>query len=174
MILKESEIGDKDIIEPVLGKPFKEPGKLLTATGSSYFFIKEISDLEGNPLPLKRENMKGIFQRYEKGFLLLLNGSNYQNAILIPEEKLTSITLSKIIEERQYANSLIFKAILHISRIPIISYLMMAVRYKARETQVSFKTDLIKAKMYTSFSSFDNLVRYFSHLNSSGKLKVIQ
>ena len=79
MILKESEIGDTDLIYPILGKPYKEPGKIFTATGSSMYFVKQSLDTDGNPLPLKRDEMKGIFQRYEKGLQLFLNKSNYQN-----------------------------------------------------------------------------------------------
>ncbi len=174
MILKESEIGDPDIIKPVLGNPYKEPGKFLAVTGSSYFFIKEITDAEGNPLPLKRDNMKGIFQRYEKGLLLLLNGSNYQNAILIPEEKIISITISKVVIERQYFNSIVLKTVMLLVRIPIIKFLIMAFRYTKRETQLSFKTDSIKAEMYTSFSSFKSLRKYFAFLTPSGKLDIVE
>jgi len=46
MILKESEI-DSDTIESVLGKPYKEPGKWFTVTGSSYYFIKELTTIDG-------------------------------------------------------------------------------------------------------------------------------
>lgn len=153
MILKESELGDPDIIKPILGNPYKEPGKILTATGSSYFFITEISDLDGTPLPLKRENMKGIFQRYEKGLLLFLNGSNYQNAILIPRKRIVQITLSKS-EVRRKGGSFISKIFPYIKR----------------ELLLVIETDFFRAKMITSFSSFDSQTKYFLNLGYKDKI----
>ena len=47
MILKESEI-DKETIHDILGKPFKDPNKWFTVTGSCYYFIKELTDHDGN------------------------------------------------------------------------------------------------------------------------------
>lgn len=91
MILKESEI-DQDNIEPILGKPYKEPGKWLTVTGSSYYFIKELKNTHGEEV-LIWEDSKGIFQRYEKGLALLINRSNYQRAILITEESILGLNL---------------------------------------------------------------------------------
>lgn len=91
MILKESEI-DQDNIIPFLGKPYKEPGKLFTVTGSSYYFIKSLTTLDGEEV-LIWEDSKGIFQRYEHGLALLVNRSNYQRAILIKTESIRSIQL---------------------------------------------------------------------------------
>lgn len=91
MILKESEI-DQDNIESILGKPYKEPGKWLTVTGSSYYFIKELKNTHGEEV-LIWEDSKGIFQRYEKGLALLVNRSNYQRAILITEESILGLNL---------------------------------------------------------------------------------
>jgi hypothetical protein len=91
MILKESEI-DQDNIIPFLGKPYKELGKLFTVTGSSYYFIKSLTTLDGEEV-LIWEDSKGIFQRYEHGLALLVNRSNYQRAILIKTESIRSIQL---------------------------------------------------------------------------------
>jgi|GEM_PF-6799166 len=92
MILKESEI-DSDAIESVLGKPYKEPGKWFTVTGSSYYFIKELITVNGESV-LVWEDSKGIFQRLEKGLALYVNRSNYQRVILIPFDSITSLKLN--------------------------------------------------------------------------------
>lgn len=97
MILKESEI-EQDNIEAVLGKPYKDPGKWLTVTGSSYYFIKEFINKKGEEV-LMWEDSKGIFQRYEQGLVLLINRSNYQRAILIKMESIQTIKLSVIKED---------------------------------------------------------------------------
>ncbi len=84
MILKESEI-DQDTINEALGKPYKEPGKWLTVTGSSYYFIKELNNNLGENV-LKWEDSKGIFQRHEHGLALYINRSNYQRVILLHKD----------------------------------------------------------------------------------------
>ena len=76
MILKESEI-DKETIHDILGKPFKDPKKWFTVTGSCYYFIKELSDNDGNDI-LIWEDSKGIFQHHKRGLALYVNRSNYQ------------------------------------------------------------------------------------------------
>lgn len=91
MILKESEI-DQDNIQSILGKPYKEPGKWLTVTGSSYYFIKELKDIEGNDV-LIWDDSKGIFQRHEKGLALYVNRSNYQRVILLELHSIKTINL---------------------------------------------------------------------------------
>ncbi len=174
MILKESELYDQDLISPLLGKPYKEPGKLFTATGSSYFFVKEITDLDGNPLPLKRDEMKAIFQRYEKGLYLHLNKSNYQNAILIPHNCIDRITLTNLIEERNIWNHSLLKVLIFISDLPVIGMLANFLRYKTRETVLSIQTDTLKARMITSFSSFNSQVRYFSKIGLKDRFQVKQ
>ena len=171
MILKESELDDSDIIRPIIGKPYKEPGKLLTATGSTIYFVKELTDLEGNPLPLKKEEMKAIFQRYEKGMILYLTKSNYQNAILISEKSVKKITLFKNIEERAFTNKLLLKCLLIISDLPILGSIAKLFIYKARETILRIETDFFKAKMITSFSSFDSQFKYFSLLGYGNKIE---
>lgn len=91
MILKESEI-DQDNIAPVLGKPYKEPGKWFTVTGSSYYFIKSLKTLEGEDV-LIWEDSKGIFQRYDHGLALLVNRSNYQRAVLMAIDSFISVNI---------------------------------------------------------------------------------
>ena len=91
MILKESEI-DQDNIAPVLGKPYKEPGKWFTVTGSSYYFIKNLTTTEGEDV-LIWEDSKGIFQRYENGLALLVNRSNYQRAVLMQTNSFVHLNL---------------------------------------------------------------------------------
>ncbi len=162
MVLKESELDDEDIIYPILGKPYKESGKLLTATGSSMFFIRKATDLEGNPLPLKREDMKGIFQRYEKGLILYLNRSNYRNAILINYDSIKRIKLSKRIEKWDVGESLVQKL------------LALIFKYKIRESVLVLETDSIHAELYTSLSSFESIKNYFSSLNSADRFEVVE
>ncbi|MBO6793332.1 MAG: hypothetical protein JJ895_05445 [Balneolaceae bacterium] len=91
MILKESEI-EQDNIIPVLGNPYKEPGKWLTVTGSSYYFIKELTTSDGEEV-LIWEDSKGIFQRYDDGLALLVNRSNYQRAVLMRSDSFRSINV---------------------------------------------------------------------------------
>lgn len=91
MILKESEI-DQDNIAPVLGKPYKELGKWFTVTGSSYYFIKNLTTTEGEDV-LIWEDSKGIFQRYENGLALLVNRSNYQRAVLMQTDSFVHLNL---------------------------------------------------------------------------------
>ncbi len=91
MILKESEI-EQDNIIPFLGNPYKEPGKWLTVTGSSYYFIKELTTTEGEEV-LIWEDSKGIFQRYEEGLALLVNRSNYQRAVLMRSDSFRIINV---------------------------------------------------------------------------------
>lgn len=174
MILKESELYNQDLIYPLLGKPYKEPGKFLTATGSSYFFVKEITDSDGNPLPLKRDEMKAIFQRYEKGLYLHLNKSNYQNAILISEQSIDKITLSKVVEERKFLNSFILKAVQIGVQIPVLKIIVDTFRFKTRDTQLCIETDFFKAKMITSFSLFDSQVNYFSKIGLKDRFQIKQ
>ncbi len=172
MILKESELDDQDIIRPILGKPYKELGKLLTVTGSTIYFVKEITDLDGNPLPLKRDDMKAIFQRYEKGLMLFLTKSNYQNGLLIANQKLLKIILSKHVEERELWNNFFMKSLAIISDLPVLGLIVKLFRYKVRETVLIIETDFFKAKMITSFSSFDSQVKYFDKLDLKNKLEI--
>ncbi|GAB5408807.1 MAG: hypothetical protein BalsKO_11720 [Balneolaceae bacterium] len=155
MLLKESELDDQDIIQPILGKPYKEPGKLLTATGSSMYFLKECTDLKGNPLPLKRDRMKAIFQRYEKGLLLLLNGSNYQNGIIIPFNSIIHISLDQNIHRKKSTPSLISK---FISNLTITKELILTI-----------ETDFFKAKMTANFGSYNAEVQYFQNFGLEKK-----
>lgn len=173
MLLKESELDDQDIIYTILGKPYKEPGKLLTVTGSAMYFVKECTDLEGNPLPLKRDRMKAIFQRYEKGLMLLFNGSNYRNGILISEKSIQKITLTKLIEERDIWNHFFLKSLAIISDVPVLGWITFLFRYKTRETVLSIRTDFFETRMITSFSSFDSQRKYFVNLGIEDRLQII-
>lgn len=173
MLLKESQLDNPDNIIPILGKPYKESGKLLTVTGSSIYFLRECTDLKGNPLPLKRDQMKAIFQRYEKGLFLLLNGSNYRNGILISTNTLKKIMLSKHSEERSSWNNLSFRIFSKFADLPILGWLTKLFRYKLRETHLDIETDFFKAKMITSYSSFESQVDYFNKLGISDKVEII-
>lgn len=174
MILKESELDDEDIIYPILGKPYKEPGKLLTATGSSMFFVREATDPEGNPLPLKREEMKGIFQKYEKGLMLYLNKSNYQNAILISYDSVKRISLIQYLEERKVPSELFLKIFFAIPNNPISRFMYRMYRYKTRETLLEIETNYFKAKLATSYSSFSTSEKYFSSLDCADRFQVVE
>lgn len=105
MILKESEI-DQDTINEVLGKPFKEPGKWLTVTGSSYYFIKDLKDSQGEDV-LKWEDSKGIFQHHDNGLALYINRSNYQRVILMHNDSLKSFDL--FIDKENNSKELVLK-----------------------------------------------------------------
>ncbi len=107
MILKESEI-DKDTINSILGKPYKEPGKWFTVTGSNYYFIKQLIDYEGNSI-LIWEDSKGIFQRHEKGLALYVNRSNYQRVILLFFDTIQSLELKISKNETPHVTMLTFK-----------------------------------------------------------------
>ncbi|RNC85334.1 MAG: hypothetical protein ED557_00740 [Balneola sp.] len=174
MILKESELDDEDIIYHILGKPYKDPGKLLTATGSSMFFIREATDLEGTPLPLKREDMKGIFQRYENGLFFYLNKSNYRNGVLITYDSIKEIRLSKNIEERKSDASIFLRMIFVVSSIPILGSPFKVFRYINRESELIIETDFMKTRLTTSLSSFESIRKYFSSLDSADRFEVVE
>lgn len=111
MILKESEI-DKDAIKAVLGKIYKEPGKWFTVSGSCYYFIKELTDLDGNEV-LKWEDSKGIFQRHDDGIALYVNRSNYQRVLLMPFKTIKSLKLDLMKSELQQETVLEFSTIFY-------------------------------------------------------------
>ncbi|MBO6524435.1 MAG: hypothetical protein JJ971_11450 [Balneolaceae bacterium] len=174
MILKESEIGDPDIIKPILGNPFKEPGKLLTATGSSYFFVKEITDTKGNPLPLKRENMKGIFQRYEKGLMLFLNGSNYQNAILIDFDSIKKITLIKGKESVSAWKSPILAFLVQRGfKFKYTKKFIPGLGLRMKETELFILTNNYRIRMATNGFSYSSQLKYFSKLKLGNKFEPV-
>tara|TARA_R110000868_G_scaffold304437_30_gene565555 strand:+ start:22084 stop:22626 length:543 start_codon:yes stop_codon:yes gene_type:complete len=179
MILKESELDDQDIIRSVIGYPYKEPGKFFTATGSTIYFVKEIIDLNGAPLPLKREEMKAIYQRYEKGLMLFLTKSNYQNGILISKNSIKKITLSKIMIERDFRNPLMvkiisqFNLVLDNTFLSVLKSIYNLFKYSIRETVLLIETDFFKAKMITSYSSFNSQVKYFESLGLGNKIEII-
>ena len=170
MILKESELDDVDIIHPILGKPYKEPGKLLTVTGSTIYFLKSFTDLEGNPIQLKRDEMKAIFQRYEKGLFLYLTKSNYQNGVLISTDSLNKITLYKHVEERPIPYPFLVSILSSLSSTPFLRFLVKAFKYKVNEMVLELETDSIKAKMISSYSSFESQVKYFQKLRMEERL----
>ncbi len=173
MILKESELGDQDLIGPVLGKPYKEPGKFLTTTGSSYFFIKEITDFNGNPLPLKREEMKVIFQRYEKGLHLHLNKSNYQNGILIPYSSINKITLVKGKENiRKWFSPILWFLLKLGFTLNKARYFGLGWGYQINEMVLVLNSEKYLIKCVTNGFSFDSQVNYFSGLGLGNKIEI--
>jgi hypothetical protein len=107
MILKESEI-DKETIHDILGKPFKDPKKWFTVTGSCYYFIKELTDHDGNEI-LIWEDSKGIFQHHEQGLALYVNRSNYQRVVLIRFGTIETLVLNLIKTDISKETTLQFK-----------------------------------------------------------------
>lgn len=172
MILKESDLDDFDIIRPILGKPYKEAGKLFTITGSTIYFLKSFTDLDDHPIQLKREEMKAIFQRYEKGLFLYLTKSNYQNGVLIPSESLKKITLYKNVEKRPIPYPFLITILNTFSTIPILKFLVKAYTFKVNEMVLELETESIKAKMICSYSSFESQVKYFNKLGYKDKIHV--
>ncbi|MCG8372164.1 MAG: hypothetical protein MI700_01450 [Balneolales bacterium] len=166
MILKESEI-DKDNIEPVLGNPYREPGKLLTVTGSSFYFIKKLTTKTGENV-LMWEDSKGIFQRYENGLALFVNRSNYQRVYLIPFSSIKKITLT-IIEQHNSGTFLTGLA----SIFSLIGFKNLFV-YAKRDTALEFETNDYKGYLITNFSSFKSQKKYFKNLGLGTTLQVIE
>ena len=78
----EKELNDQDIVQAYLGNPFKEPGKLLTVTGSGGYFIEDLtlSNTLSTDIP---EDAKATIQRYENGIFVLFNKSNKQYGIML-------------------------------------------------------------------------------------------
>jgi glutaredoxin 2 len=169
MILKESEI-DQDNIIPVLGKPFKEPEKLFTATGSSFYFVKEFNDLKGDSI-LAWEDSKAIFQRYEKGLAAYVNRSNYQRVVLLPFESFRSIHLQKQIKYRKASDfpSFLTKLASTVGAI-LKSIIGIPANIISRETILNFETDQYRGRFITSYSSFKSEVRYFEKLDLDDRL----
>ena len=132
MILKESEI-DQDNIIPVLGLPYKEPGKWFTVTGSTYYFIKELTTIGGEDVLIWKDS-KGIFQRYERGLVLLVNRSNYQRAILLHDDTFKRLNV--------YLNQ----------------------KDNTRETVLEFETSEYKGRLITNYSSFKSQSKYFGKM----------
>ncbi len=174
MLLKESELDDLDIIQPILGKPYKEPGKLLTVTGSTIYFVKEANDLAGNPLPLKRDEMKAIFQRYEKGLMLFFTKSNYQNALLLDYESIEKISLKKGAEIIKKWFNPIMSFLLEIGMsLSKARYFGLGLGYQIQETVLTIKTKDYRIEMYTNGFSFESQVKYFNKLNLDKKSEII-
>ena len=177
MILKESEIGDDDITQPILGKPYKEPGKLFTVTGSAFYFIRKCCDLDRNPLSLKRADMRGIFQRYEKGLLLYLNKSNYRNAILIDYNSISKISVINNVQLNEHHYEIPRPFLFAINIIPlktIVNFIVKLLKSQLiKETLVLLETNQYSFTLYTSHSSFNEQVKYFTALELGDKLEVI-
>jgi len=168
MILKESQI-DPDTVRTVLGPPFKKNGKLLTATGSSFYFIRFLNNLNGESI-LKWEHSKAIFQRHEKGLALYINRSNYQRAVLIPEDTITEIRLLQQITARDHSDSslaafseLISKLTFGLIRIPA--------QLSEKETVLEIETKAYRGRLSTNFSSYHSQKNYFSDLKLGDRFK---
>lgn len=161
MILKESQI-DPDTIRKVVGEPYKENGRLLTATGSSFFFVRKLANHDDESI-LRWEDSKAIFQRHTNGLALYVNRSNYQRVILIKSESIREIRLIRYLREHQPAGTFlpfisgsIKKITLGLIRIPTtISH---------KETVLEIATDEYNGSFYTSYSSFNEQRQYFSKL----------
>jgi len=170
MLLKESELDNKDIIFPILGKPYKEPGKLLTVTGSTIYFVKECTDLDGNPLPLKRDEMKAIFQRYEKGLMLFFTKSNYQNAILLDFESIENIELKKGTETVSAWSSPILTILMKMGfTMKSLRFFFFGLGFRVEETELVVRTKDYKIRMETNGFSFNSQVNYFNNLDLGDK-----
>lgn len=174
MILKESELDDVDIIHPILGKPYKEPGKLLTATGSTIYSVKECTDLLGNPLPLKRDEMKAIFQRYEKGLMLFFTKSNYQNAILLDYDSIKSIELEKGKETISVWFSPLLALLTKLGfSLKNARYFFFGMGFKVEETVLVVTSSDYKIRMETNGFSFNSQAKYFNKLRLGTKFKLV-
>lgn len=173
MLLKESELDDQDIIQPILGKPYKEPGKFLTVTGSTIYFVRECADLKGNPIPLKRAEMKAIFQRYEKGLMLFFTKSNYQNAILLDYESIESIQLKKGKETVSAWSSPILTILVKMGfTIKSLRYFFFGLGFRVEETELTVRTKDYYIRMETNGFSFNSQVNYFNNLDLGEKLNL--
>ena len=156
MILKESEI-DQDTINEVLGKPYKEPGKWLTVTGSSYYFIKDLKNNLGEDV-LKWDDSKGIFQYHDKGLALYINRSNYQRVVLLPFNEIEVVHL-KVVEEKSTDQLL-----------KIVSMMLSAIglgsiaNFDKKETVLEFKSLNYSGRFITSYSSYKSQMKYFSKM----------
>lgn len=171
MILKESEI-DQDAITAELGKPYKVPGKLFTATGSSYYFVRQFADLSGKSI-LLWDDSKAIFQRFEKGLAVYVNRSNYQRVVLLPFHSIRSVQLEQLIEYRDdsISTSIASKIASKLGGL-LKSLVGIPANIKSRETILKFKTDYYIGQFSTSYSSFKSEVKYFSKLGLGDRFTV--
>lgn len=163
MLLKERDI-DPDIISPILGKPYKHPGRLLTVTGSGSFFLKELLDSDSSPLDIP-DGMKGIIQRYEKGLLVLLNRSNVQKAVLLPFHTIEKITVEKgkefIKPNRKQAFQLVSKANKSIG-LPVKWMAALLGLYKIEDSRLIIRTSDYYFSMVIPRSSVSAFSDYFN------------
>jgi hypothetical protein len=90
----EKELNDQDIVQAYLGNPFKEPGKLLTVTGSGGYFIEDLT-LPNTLSTVIPENAKATIQRYENGIFVLFNKSNRQYGIMLAWNDIVSLELKE-------------------------------------------------------------------------------
>jgi hypothetical protein len=90
----EKELNDLDIVQAYLGNPFKEPGKLLTVTGSGGYFIEDVTlpNTLSTDIP---EDAKATIQRYENGIFVLFNKSNRQYGIMLAWNDMVSLELNE-------------------------------------------------------------------------------
>ena len=90
----EKELNDLDIVQSYLGNPFKEPGKLLTVTGSGGYFIENLTlpNTLSTDIP---EDAKATIQRYENGIFVLFNKSNRQYGVMLAWDDIVSLELKE-------------------------------------------------------------------------------
>ena len=163
MLLKERDI-DPDIISPILGKPYKQLGRLLTVTGSGSFFLKKLLDSNSSPLDIP-EDMKGIIQRYEKGLLVLLNRSNIQKAVLLPFHTIKKITIEKgkefIRPNHKYAFQMVTKANQSLG-LPVKWIAALFGLYKIEDSRLIIQTSEYYLSMVIPRSSVSSFSNYFN------------
>jgi hypothetical protein len=91
---KESEILDTDFIYSLLGRPYKDPNRLLSVSGSGGYFIEDI-ELEDSTLAPIPDDAKANIQRYDKGLLIAFNKSNRLYGLAVFWEEINKIQLSQ-------------------------------------------------------------------------------
>jgi hypothetical protein len=164
MILKEREI-DPDIITPVLGHPYRAPGRLITATGSASYFLKEFTASDGGEFDLQ-EDMKAIFQRYEKGLLLFLNRSNLQRAVLLPFNNLQSVSLKQG-KEITYASNPVTSLLIKVHAPKKITRMwgIISGDIIREDTELLVVANNLQLRLITNPSNLESQVTYFEKLN---------
>ena len=88
----EKELNDLDIVKAYLGNPFKEPGKLLTVTGSGGYFIEDLTlpNTLSTDIP---EDATATIQRYDNGIFVLFNKYTKQYGIMLAWNDITFLEL---------------------------------------------------------------------------------
>ena len=164
MLLNERDI-DPDIITPILGKPYRKPGKLITATGSCTFFLKKFLNSDGSTIPVP-DNMKGIIQRYEKGLMVMLNKSNTQKAVLLPYPTIQEVTLEigkEVINPKYHLTFRMINKANQIIGLPIKWIALLFGILKVEDSFLHIKTNEYSLSVLVHKSNVRSLTKYFNY-----------